>query len=148
MRKRRQNMEPTPENLKGWTLPAELPNAFALPVEFRQSLPTLVQEWLDAVEKRIDGEADELYDTHGTDIAETSNAGAYDLYRLGRRLFYTRCQQILDIMFPGRGVEVGVDLLWLRDKSTLPGGAVSEMVMDGENINSVDLSGAGVEVGD
>jgi hypothetical protein len=141
-------MEPNPENPKDWTLPAELPIAFALPVEFRQSLPAEVQEWLASVEKRIDGMTLGRIEREADELAGEDGPEAGKLYRLGRRLFYTRCQQILDIMFPGRGVEVGVDLLWLRDKSTLPGGAVSEMVMDGENINSVDLSGAGVEVGD
>lgn len=66
--------------------------------------------------------------------AQTSN-----LYRLGRRIFYVRMQQIVDIMFPARGVEVGVDLLWAQT-NTLPGGAVSDALMDGENINRNCLS--------
>jgi len=135
-------------NPVGWTIPAELPPAFALPKEFRKSLPNEIQQWLNSVEKRIDGltlrrieeEATELYDAHGTDIVETST-GEDDLYRLGRRLFYTRMQEIVDIMFPGRGIEVGVDLLWMQDMDEVPGGAVSFAV--GENINRVDLSGAG-----
>jgi hypothetical protein len=139
-------------NPDGWTIPAELPPAFELPQHFRQSLPTEVQEWLDSVEKRIDGltlkriqkEAFKLYDEKGPNITEGS-LDDDDLYRFGRRLFYVRMQQILNIMFPGQGVEVGVDLLWMQDKNTVPGGAVSEAVIDGENINSVDLSGAGVE---
>ena len=134
-------------NPVGWTIPAELPPAFALPKEFRKSLPNEIQQWLNSVEKRIDGltlrrieeEATELYDAHGTDIVETST-GEDDLYRLGRRLFYTRMQEIVDIMFPGRGIEVGVDLLWMQDMDEVPGGAVSFAVADGENINRVDLS--------
>jgi len=134
-------------NPVGWTIPAELPPAFALPKEFRKSLPDEIQQWLNSVEKRIDGltlrrieeEATELYDAHGTDIVETST-GEDDLYRLGRRLFYTRMQEIVDIMFPGRGIEVGVDLLWMQDMDEVPGGAVSFAVADGENINRVDLS--------
>src|ERR1700675_1412704 len=47
--------EPMKTNTEGWTLLAELPPAFALPNEFRQSLPAEVQEWLDSVERRIDG---------------------------------------------------------------------------------------------
>jgi len=137
-------------NPVGWTIPAELPPAFALPKEFRKSLPNEIQQWLNSVEKRIDGltlrrieeEATELYDAHGTDIVETST-GEDDLYRLGRRLFYTRMQEIVDIMFPGRGIEVGVDLLWMQGMDEVPGGAVSDAVADGENINRVDLSGAG-----
>jgi hypothetical protein len=36
------------------TIP-ELPPAFALPQEYRQSLPAEVQEWIASVERRIDG---------------------------------------------------------------------------------------------
>jgi hypothetical protein len=138
-----------PENPPTWTLPAEIPPAFTLPQEFRQSLPAEVQEWLASVEKRIDGmtlgrierEADELA---GDDSPETGR-----LYRLGRRLFYTRMQQIVDIMFPSQGVEVGVDLLWGHVTNELPGGAVSDALMDGENINRnclINLKEAGFAV--
>jgi hypothetical protein len=41
----------------------------------------------------------------------------------------------VDIMFPGQGVEVGIDLLWGDVTNELPGGAVSDALMDGENIN-------------
>jgi hypothetical protein len=44
-------------------------------------------------------------------------------------------QQIVDIMFPGQGVEVGIDLLWGEVENELPGGAVSDALIDGENIN-------------
>ena len=143
------NMKTNPES---WTLPGEFPNAFELPQQFRKSLPQIVQEWLNSVEKRIDGmtlgrieaEANKVYDEHGPNVTDGSLDDS-DLYRLGRRLFYTRMQQILNIMFPDQRVEIGVDVLWMQDKQTLPGGAVSEVVMDGENINSVDLSAAGVE---
>jgi hypothetical protein len=36
-------------NAESWTLPAELPAAFALPKEFRESLPEDVQQWLASV---------------------------------------------------------------------------------------------------
>jgi len=82
--------------------------------------------------QRIELEADKLA---GPDSPE-----AEKLYRLGRRLFYVRMQQIVELMFPGQGVEVGVDLLWLQTVNTLPGGAVSDAVMDGEGINDCCLS--------
>lgn len=41
-------------NSEGWTLPAELPCAFELPEQFRQTLPPQVQEWLNSVQKRIE----------------------------------------------------------------------------------------------
>jgi hypothetical protein len=55
---------------------------------------------------RIEREADELA---GEDSPEAER-----LYRLGRRLFYARMQEIVDIMFPGKGIEVGINLLWPR----------------------------------
>lgn len=111
-------MKTNPENPKGWTLPAEIPPAFALPQEFRQSLPPEVQQWLASVEKRIDGltlkrieeEAYKLYDEEGPDITEDSLDND-DLYRLGRRIFYARIQQIIDIIFPDRRIELGIDVL-------------------------------------
>jgi hypothetical protein len=142
-------MKTNPENPQGWTLPAELPNAFALPVEFRQTLPAEVQEWLDSVEKRIDGMTVARIEAEADKLAGEDNPEAERLYRLGRRLFYTRCQQIVDIMFPGQGVEFGVDLLWMQVTNELPGGAVSDALMDSENINGnclIELKRAGVAV--
>lgn len=132
------NMKTNPE---GWTIPAELPPAFAIPEQFRQSLPPQVQEWLSSVEKRIDGLTLNRIEQEAGQLAGEDNPEAEKLYRLGRRLFYVRCQQIVDIMFPGQGIEVGVELLWMQVRNEVPGAAVSDAVMDGENINSVDLSG-------
>jgi hypothetical protein len=138
--------KPNPE---GWTLPAELPPAFALPTQFRQSLPTEVQQWLNRVENHIDGMTLGRIEREADELAGEDSPEARKLYRLGRRLFYTRMQQILDIMFPGLGVEVGIDLLWVQVTNELPGGAVSDALMDGENINKnclIDLKDAGVAV--
>lgn len=134
-------------NPQDWTLPAELRPAFELPQQFRQSLPSEVQEWLASVEKRIDAmtldriekEAIRLYDADGPDVTE-DGLDDDDLYRLGRRIFYTRCQQIVDIMFPGQGIEFGVDLLWGQAYNMLPGAAVSDAVADGEALNTECLA--------
>jgi hypothetical protein len=147
-------MENNPEN---WTIPAELPAAFELPQPFRQSLPNEVQEWLDSVEKRIDGltlqrieeEANRLYDAVGPNVTE-GGLDDDDLYRFGRRLFYVRMQQIVELMFPGQGVEVGVDLLWSQTTNDLPGSAVTTAVVNGEDLNTgclKQLKAAGFSVG-
>ena len=139
-------MKPNPENPKGWTLPAEIPPAFALPQQFRELLPAEVQQWLDSVEKRIDGmtlesiedEADRLIghlDNPG-EIPDGDWDEAAKLYRLGRRIFYNRMQQIVGIMFPEEVVEIGVDLLWTQTTNTLPGGAVTDAVINGEGLNT------------
>ena len=133
-------MKTNPEKPDGWTLPAELPPAFAIPEQFRQSLPAEVQEWLDSVERRIDGLTLGRIEREADELAGEDNPEAEKLYRLGRRLFYARMQRIVDIMFPGQGVEVGVDLLWVQTVNPLPGGAVSDAVNDGENINGCCLS--------
>jgi len=123
-----------------WTLPADIPPAFALPQEFRQSLPAEVQAWLASVEKRIDGMTFSRIEEEADKLAGEDSPEAGKLFWLGRRLFYTRMQQIVDIMFPGQGVEVGVNLLWPQTWNELPGGAVSNAVCDGENINGCCLS--------
>jgi hypothetical protein len=136
-------------NSEAWTLPAEFPPAFALPEQFRQSLPVEVQQWLDSVEKRIDGMTIGRIEREADELAGEDSPEAGRLYRLGRRLFYARAQQILNIMFPGQGVEIGVDLLWGQVTNELPGGAVSDALMDGENINGhclTDLKAAGFAV--
>jgi hypothetical protein len=122
-------------NPKGWTLPAELPPAFALPKEFRESLPDEVQQWLASVEKRIDGMTLDRIEEEADKLAGEDSPEADKLYRVGRRLFYTRMQQIVDIMFPGQGVEIGVDLLWGQTDNVLPGFAVTDAVIDGNNNN-------------
>jgi hypothetical protein len=142
-------MKTNPENPEGWTLPAGLPTTFSIPQPFRESLAPKIQEWLNSVEKRIDGltlkrieeEAYKLYDEEGPDITEDSLDND-DLYRLGRRIFYARMQQIIDIIFPDRCIELGIDVLWGQTTNVLPGWAVTDALMDGEGINSVDLSGA------
>jgi hypothetical protein len=123
-----------------------IPPAFKLPPQFQQSLPSEVQEWLASVEKRIDGmtldrieeEANRLDDTldeaPGVDADPEPISG--ELYRLGRRLFYTRMQQIVDIMFPDEGVEIGVDLLWEQTTNELPGAAVTNAVINGNGYNT------------
>ena len=63
-----------------------------------------------------------------------------NLFGLGRRLFYDRGQQILDIMHPGREFWVGFDLNWQYCESDIPGAAVSNALFDGENINGHCLS--------
>src|ERR1700731_3354272 len=131
--KRGPTMKPNPENPEGWMLPAELPPAFELPQQFRQSLPAEVQEWLASVEKRIDGLTLECIEDEADKLAGEDSPEAERVYRLGRRLFYTRMQEITDIMFPGQGVEIGVDLLWGQTENALPGGAVTDAVIDGEN---------------
>ena len=57
------------------------------------------------------------------------------LFLLGRRIFYNRCQQILEIMYPGREIEIGIDLIWQYNTSDIPGAVVSEALNDGDNIN-------------
>lgn len=133
------NMKTNPE---GWTLPVELPPAFALPQEFRQSLPPQVQEWLNSVEKRIDGMTLEYIKNEADELCEEGEylGGSFMLYRLGRRLFYTRCQQLIDIMFPQEVIEFGVDLLWGQADNMLPGAAISDAVADGEGLNTNCLS--------
>jgi hypothetical protein len=128
-------MKTNPENFQDWTLPVEIPSAFALPEQFRQSLPAEVQEWLASVEKRIDGMTLGRIEDEAEDLVEKDCRGLV-LYQLGRRLFYTRMQQIVDIMFPEEGVEIGADLLWTQNKDTLPGGAVSDAVVNGDGINT------------
>jgi hypothetical protein len=122
-------------NPEGWTIPAEFPPAFALPEQFRQPLPAEVQQWLDSVEKRIDGLTLDRIEQEAGQLAGDDNPAAEKFYRLGRRRLYTRMQQIVDIMFSGKGVEVGIDLLRVQVTNELPGGAVSDALMDGENIN-------------
>jgi hypothetical protein len=134
-------MKTNPENPQGWPLPAELPPAFELSQQFRESLPDEVQQWLASVEKRIDGMTLERIDNEAEELVEEEldqkdTCLHFALYQLGRRLFYTRCQQIVELMFPQEGIEFGVDLLWPQDKETLPGGAVSDAVMNGEGINT------------
>jgi len=136
-------------NPEDWTLPAELPPAFELPQPFRQSLPAEVQEWLNSVEKRIEGMTLDRIEEEADELAGEDSPESDKLYRLGRRIFYTRMQQIVDIMFPGQGVEVGVDLLWVQVTNEVPRAAVSDALMDGENINRnclIDLKEAGVAV--
>jgi hypothetical protein len=119
-------------NPKGWTLPAELPNAFALPKEFRESLPDEVQQWLERVEKRVDGLTLKRIEEEADELAGEDNPEAGKLYRLGRRIYYARMQHIVEIMFPGQGVDVGIDLLWEQVCNALPGGAVSDAVSNGD----------------
>jgi hypothetical protein len=128
-------MKTNPENLKDWTLPAEIPPAFALPQSFRQSLAPEVQEWLNSVEKRIDGLTLERIADEAEELAE-EDSRADTLYLLARRLFYNRMQQIVDIMFPDQDIEIGVDLLWGQTDNVLPGFAVSDAVINGEGINT------------
>jgi hypothetical protein len=125
-------MKTNPENPVGWTLPAELPPAFALPQQFRESLPAKVQQWLASVEKRIDGLTLGRIEREADELAGEDSPEAERLYRLGRRLFYVRCQQITDLVFPGGNVEVGINLLWGQTVNTLPGGAVSNALNEGD----------------
>jgi hypothetical protein len=129
------------ENPEAWTLPAELPPAFELPGQFRQSLPNEVRQWLASVEKRIDGLTLRRIEREADELAGDDNPEAGKLYRLGRRLFFTRMQQIVEIMFPRAGVEIGINLLWEEVCNETPGGAVSNAVIDGENINNGLLEG-------
>jgi hypothetical protein len=50
------------------------------------------------------------------------------------------CHRLLDIMHPGREVEVGIDLIWQYCESDIPGAAVCNALCDGENINGHCLS--------
>jgi hypothetical protein len=118
-------MKANPKNQNSWTIPAELPPAFALPQEFRNSLPDEVQQWLASVEKRIDGMTLSRIEREADELAGEDSPEAEKLYWLGRRIFYIRMQQIVDIVFPGQGVEVGVSLLWAQTVNELPGGAIS-----------------------
>jgi hypothetical protein len=110
----------------------ELPPAFALPQEFRQSLPAEGQEWFASVEKRIDGMTLGRIEIEADELAGEDSPEADKLYWLGRRLFYVRCQQITELMFPDQGVEFGVDLFWDPTENTLPGGAVTNALIDRE----------------
>jgi hypothetical protein len=129
-------MKNNPQNSQDWTLPTEIPPAFALPEQFRESLPHEVQQWLASVEKRIDGMTLERLEEEADRIASEDGPEAERLYRLGCRIFYVRMQQIVEIMFPGMGVEVGVDLLWPQTTNELPGAAVSWAVINGEGLNT------------
>jgi hypothetical protein len=102
-------MKTDPENPPNAPILAELLLAFELSQQFRQLLPAEVQQWLNSVERRIDGMTLDRIEEEADRLAGEDNPEAEKLYRLGRRLFYTRMQQIVDIMFPGQGVEVGVD---------------------------------------
>jgi hypothetical protein len=111
----------------------DLPPAFALPQEFRQSLPAEVQEWLASVEKRIDGMTLDRIQEEAEDlIGQVDSPESQKLYQLGRRIFYTRMQQITELALPGQGTEIGVNLLWEQTINTLPGGAVTNALIDRE----------------
>jgi hypothetical protein len=103
-----------PEETK--TTGAELPSLFAIPQEFRNSLPAQVQVWLGSVEGRIDG-------LHLEDIEEEAEQIAGDtgsarrLFQIARRLFFRRVQEIIRIMDPSFDLEVGVDLPLEQDQS-------------------------------
>jgi hypothetical protein len=127
------NMKTNPES---WTLPMDLPAAFALPQEFRQSLQAEAQEWLNGSEKRIDGLTLDRIQEEAEEEAEGDSVARDTLYLLGRRLFYTRMQQIVELMFPEHDVEVGIDLLWTQTTNELPGAAVSNAVINGEGLNT------------
>jgi hypothetical protein len=134
------NMETNPENPPTWNLPAELPNAFALPAEFRQSLPAEIKEWLDSVEKRIDGMTLDRIEGEAGQLAGEDNPEGERLYRLGRRIFYARLQQIADIIFPGQGVEVGIDMICRETLNEFPGGTVSDAINSGEGLEGYSES--------
>jgi hypothetical protein len=127
------NMKTNPER---WTLPMDLPGAFTLPKEFRESLQAEAQEWLNGIEKRIDGLTLDRIQEEAEEEAEGDSVARDTLYLLGRRLFYTRMQQIVELMFPDQDIEVGIDLLWTQTSNELPGAAVSGAVINGEGINT------------
>jgi hypothetical protein len=127
----------------------ELPPAFAIPQEYRQSLPAEVQEWLASVEMRIDGLTLRRIEKEAEELAGDGSPEEGTLYRLGRRLFYNRMQQIFDLMLPGQHDEIGIDITWEETMDALPGWAVTDAVTKGYVFSDADLSQeerAGVEV--
>jgi hypothetical protein len=137
-----------------------IPPAFKLPPQFQRSLPNEVQQWLASVEKRIDAMTLERIEEEANRLDDTLNEArgpdadpepiSDKLYRLGRRIFYTRMQQIVHIMFPDEGVEVGVDLLWAQTTNELPGAAVTNAVINGNGYNTdclMTLKQAGFALG-
>lgn len=133
------NTKSNPEGTAGFP---PFPSPFEIPQEFRQTIPVNIQRWLADIERRIDGltldviekEAEQYVRSEFGD--EFGSEWAEPLYRLGRRAFYTRMQQIVDIMFPGQGIEVGIDLLWGQTTNDLPGSAVTTAVVNGEGLNT------------
>jgi hypothetical protein len=99
----------------------QIPSSFAIPREFRSTLPGDVQTWLDSVESRIDGLTLGRIQEEAKEI--TGQTGdSRQLFKLGRRVFYDRMQHILDILHPG--LEVGIDILWNACSDDVPGSAV------------------------
>jgi hypothetical protein len=117
----------------------EPPPAFALPQEYRQSLPSEVQQWLKSVEKRIDGLTLRRIEEEAEELGGDGSAEEGTLYRLGRRLFYTRMQQIFDLMMPGQHDEIGIDITWEESLEALPGWAVTDAVHKGYVFSDADL---------
>ena len=58
------------------------------------------------------------------------------------RLFYTRMQQIFDLMLPGQHDEIGIDTTWEITMEALPGWAVTDAVTKGYVFSDADLSGS------
>jgi len=100
--------------------------------------------WLSFID-RIEEQSKELLEKPNGPLDELEKLWPEDevdgnLFRLGRRLFYHRAQQILDIMHPGREAGVSIDLIWQYCESEIPGAVVSNALCDGENINGHCLS--------
>jgi hypothetical protein len=52
----------------------------------------------------------------------------YEVYRIGRRVFFQRMPEIVDLMHPGSNLEVSIDLLWEQTLDQIPGDAVGWML--------------------
>jgi hypothetical protein len=66
------------------------------------------------------------------------------VYRLGRRLFYARIQEIFDIMYPDSGLEVGIDLLCNPCDCDIPGAVIDQILHNEEPDNSDVLEKCGI----
>jgi hypothetical protein len=118
----------------------ELPSLFAIPQEFRNSLPTQVQIWLGSAEGRIDGLHLEDIEEEAQQIAsETGNAGK--LFRIARRLFFRRVEQIIRIMDPDTELELAIDLPFGEVYGETPGHAADRILGEYEESERMEEAG-------
>jgi len=105
----------------------EIPSIFELPSDFLAKLPENIVRWLGALRQDIDGYDLERLKKQAEEIAGPTG-DAEKIYRIGRRAFYRRMQEIVDLMYSGSGLEVGIDLIWEQTSDQIPGDAVGWML--------------------
>jgi hypothetical protein len=119
---------------------AELPSIFAIPQSFRASLPYNAQIWLGTIEARIDGmHLDVIYEEAEEIAGETGDHEK--LYRIARRLFFRRVEQIMRIMDPNIDLELGMDLPIGLIGGETPGGAADRILDEYEESQESERRG-------